>query len=469
MDQVDRRTIYQNPLERSQLDARYNRPVNPASEQRYRRHLEVLAPQWSAALESENFDAVMVAAGAPRNYLFDDDAPAFRPNPHFALWFPHGRCEHALLLFAPGERPRLFFLQPADYWHLPQQAPDWAGACFELAVYSEVDALHSAARAAAARLGNLACIGEDPAFDGYVTNPRGLIDRLHFQRAHKTEFEIDCVRAATETGVAGHLAARDAFFSGASELDILRAFLAASGQTEAELPYTCIIAQNEHAATLHYQYYDRMPPAARHSFLIDAGARRHGYASDITRTYTATEGDVFGELIHALDAAQQALIETIRPGIGYLDLHVDMHRRLCDLLVEFHLVRCTAEAAFELGISRTFLPHGLGHLLGLQVHDVGGHQAARDGDLSPPPSEYAALRLTRTTAAGMVFTVEPGLYLIPMLLDELRASDAGAEVNWPAVEALAPCGGIRIEDNVLVTGTGTHNFTREAFAAAGSP
>ena len=442
--------------------------VNPASEQLYRSHLDALAPRWAAALEAENLDAVLVAAGAPRNYLFDDHAPFFRPNPHFALWFPQERCEHAILLIAPGKRPRLFYLQPDDYWHLPQQAPEWAGGCFDLSVYSDPDDLRDAARAAAAELGSSACIGEDPAFDNCLTNPPKLIDRLHYQRACKTEFEIDCIRRATEAGVSGHLAARDAFFSGASELEILRAFLAASGQTEGNLPYPCIIAQNEHAATLHYQYYDRTAPVSRHSFLIDAGARWRGYASDITRTYAATPGDVFSDLIDALDAAQRQLIDTIRSDIGYLDLHVDMHRRLCGLLAEFGLVRCTAEAAFELGISKTFLPHGLGHLLGLQVHDVGGHQAGPEGELAPPPSEYPALRLMRITAPGMVFTIEPGLYLIPMLLDELRASDAAAEVNWPAVEALAPCGGIRIEDNVLVTGTGSRNFTREAFAAAGA-
>ena len=442
--------------------------MNPAGEQRYRRHLQLLAPQWEAALEAEGFDAVLVAAGAPRNYLFDDHAPAFRPNPHFALWFPHGGCEHALLLIAPGQRPRLFFLQPDDYWHLPQEAPDWAGACFDLAVHSGLDDLRDAALAAAAGFGSVACIGEDPAFDGRAANPQELVDRLHYQRACKTDFEIDCLRKATEAGVAGHLAARDAFCSGASELEILRAFLVASGQRETELPYPCIVAQNAHAATLHYQYYDRAPPAVRHSFLIDAGAQRHGYASDITRTYTATPGDAFGELIDALDAAQRQLIETIRPGIGYLDLHVDMHRRLCGILAGFGLVRCSAQAAFELGISRTFLPHGLGHLLGLQVHDVGGHQAGPDGERSLPPSEYAALRLTRRTTAGMVFTIEPGLYFIPMLLDELRSSGSAGEVDWSTVESLAPCGGIRIEDNVLVTETGTRNLTREAFAAAGA-
>ena len=442
--------------------------MTPATEQRYRRHLCALEPQWAAALEAEGFDAVLVAAGAPRNYLFDDDAPFFRPNPHFALWVPHPHCEQALLLHAPGRRPRLFFHESDGYWHLPQQAPDWAGACFDLAVYADVDALREAARTTAARLGAVACIGEDPAFAGCLANPTGLLDRLHYQRAYKTDFEIACIREATQAGVAGHLAARDAFHSGASEYGILRAFLAASAQTEADLPYACIVAQNEHAATLHYQYYDRAPPAERRSFLIDAGARRYGYASDITRTYTATPGNAFGDLIGALDAAQRELIETIRPGIGYLDLHLGMHRRLCQLLVESGLVRCTAEAAFELGISRAFFPHGLGHLLGLQVHDVGGHLAGPDGALSPPPPEYPALRLTRTTAPDMVFTVEPGLYFIPGLLDELRSGDAASAIDWPAVESLLPCGGIRVEDNVLVTETGSQNLTREAFAAAGA-
>jgi len=303
-------------------------------------------------------------------------------------------------------------------------------------------------------------------FDGHPTNPQGLIDRLHYQRACKTDFEIDCIRDANEVGAVGHIAARDAFFSGASEFEILSSYLAACEQTEAELPYPCIIAQNEHAAVLHYQVYDRVPPAVRRSFLIDAGVKRHGYASDITRTYSAAESGVFRDLITALDDSQRTLIDTIQPGMAYLDLHEDMHVRLAHLLVEFGLVRCTAEAAFDLGITRTFLPHGLGHLLGLQVHDVGGQQSDPGGNLAPPPPEYPALRLMRKTATGMVFTIEPGLYFVPMLLRELRAGDAAAEIDWSAVEALTPCGGIRIEDNVLVTDTGGRNFTRDAFAAA---
>lgn len=441
--------------------------MNAVTQKHYQDHLRALESQWAAALEAASFDAVLVAAGAPRNYLFDDHAPVFRPNPHFALWFPHEPCQEAILLHVPGHRPKIFFHQPADYWTLPQQAPDWAAAYFDLAVFADTETLQAAAGAATTGLGRVAFIGAGPPLLGHA-NPVGLVGRLHYQRACKSDFEIASIRGATETGVAGHLAAREAFRSGASELDVLRAFLHGSGQTEGDLPYHSIVAQNEHAAVLHYQYYDSAPPLPQRSFLIDAGARCNGYASDITRTYATGEADNFSGLIAALDAAQQALIATVRPGIGYLELHIDMHRRLSDILAQFNLVRCTGDAAFELGISQTFLPHGLGHLLGLQVHDVAGHQVSADGKLSPPPPEYAALRLTRPTETGMVFTIEPGLYLIPMLLQDLRAGSAGAEVNWPAVESLLPYGGIRIEDNVLVTATGCRNLTREAFAAASS-
>ena len=291
-----------------------------------------------------------------------------------------------------------------------------------------------------------------------------MINHLHYQRAYKTDFEIDCIRRATEIGVSGHAAAREAFADGATEFQIHTQYLRASEQTAADLPYANIVALNEHAAVLHYQHYDRVAPAALRSFLIDAGARHCGYAADITRTYSARASDRFAELVDALDREQQALVKTIRAGIDYLALHVDMHRRLGGLLAEFQLVKCDAAHAFESGITQSFLPHGLGHLLGLQTHDVAGQQTSADGGQNLPPEEYAALRLTRRCEASMVFTIEPGLYFIPMLLDALRQSPLGREVNWPAVEALMPYGGIRIEDNVLVTNDAPHNFTRVAFA-----
>ena len=109
---------------------------------------------------------------------------------------------------------------------------------------------------------------------------------------------------------------------------------------------------------------------------------------------------------------------------------------------------------------RTLLPHGLGHFLGLQVHDVAGHQAAPEGGTKEPPARHPFLRTTRTIEEGQVFTIEPGLYFIPMLLREHRAGDTAACFDWDLVDRLTPCGGIRIEDNVLVTADGHRNLTR---------
>jgi Xaa-Pro dipeptidase len=138
---------------------------------------------------------------------------------------------------------------------------------------------------------------------------------------------------------------------------------------------------------------------------------------------------------------------------------------LADVLVEQGLVRCSADAAFDRRITDVFFPHGLGHLIGLQTHDVAGHMVSPEGGSRPPPERYPALRLTRTIEAGHVFTVEPGLYFIPMLLRQLRRSTHAADVDWARVERLLPCGGIRIEDNVHVTRDGVENLTRDAFAA----
>lgn len=437
--------------------------------QRHPEHLRLVASRWAEALEASGFDAVVVAAGRPRFYQFDDLAPFFRPNPHFTLWFPEKHCEGAALLFTPGSAPSLYFHSPKDYWHQPAQAPDWAAERFELRNFEATEALETAVAKALRTHNRVAFIGENPPDDwGVEANPAPLIHRLHYQRACKTSFEIACLEQATENGVKGHIAARKAYHANGSEFDILRAFLAGSGQTEADLPYPCIIGRNEHAAVLHYQHYDRTPPADDHGFLIDAGASHLGYGSDISRTWPGRGAAAFAELIAALDEQQRALIETIRPGLGYLDLHLAMHLRIADLLNRFELVHCSAEAAYELGLSRTFMPHGLGHLLGVQTHDVGGWQTTPEGSEAPPPDAHATLRLTRTIEAGMVFTIEPGLYFIPMLLSRLRKEANAREVNWPQVESMTPWGGARIEDNVLVMEGGARNLTREAFAALDS-
>jgi Xaa-Pro dipeptidase len=434
-------------------------------------HLQSVSEQWDASLAFAGFDAAIITAGEAVSYFLDDQAPPQKLNPHFLQWCPDPTAIGSALLIRPGRRPQLFFLQPNDYWHQPPAVPEWAET-FEVQTFAERDSLLAAARQAAfASANHVALIGDSgqdvlQEISAEDTNTPALLDHLHFARARKTPFELVAMRAATESAVRGHLAAREAFYAGASEFQINLAYLGACGQLPAELPYQNIVALNEHAGVLHYQHYDTAPPADRHSFLIDAGGSHYGYASDITRTYAADSGGLFSELIERMNAAQLALIETMAAGTPYLELHKDMHRRLAGILSDSQLVSCSAEEAFESGLTETFLPHGLGHLIGLQTHDVGGQQLGPEGGLAPPPENYPALRLTRTLEAHMPVTIEPGLYFIPQLLEAAFAGSTGKHLNRDLIESLLPCGGIRIEDNVYLDDGVLVNMTREAFAAS---
>ncbi|MOA46834.1 Xaa-Pro dipeptidase [compost metagenome] len=113
-------------------------------------------------------------------------------------------------------------------------------------------------------------------------------------------------------------------------------------------------------------------------------------------------------------------------------------------------------------MTNAFFPHGLGHFLGLQVHDAGGFMQDERGTHLPAPEQFPYLRCTRVMEVGQVFTIEPGLYFIDSLLEPLRQSEQGKRVNWNKVEALRPFGGIRIEDNIVLHGDGVENLTRQA-------
>jgi Xaa-Pro dipeptidase len=167
-----------------------------------------------------------------------------------------------------------------------------------------------------------------------------------------------------------------------------------------------------------------------------------------------------------MDELQQRLCAGVRAGVDWRDVQLRAHAETGRLLREADLVRCSGEEAVANGVTRVFLPHGIGHLLGIEVHDVGGFMKARgDGDI-PRPEGHPYLRLTRTLESGFVVTMEPGIYFIPQLLEAARADDRQSGcINWPRVQGLMKFGGIRIEDDLAITATGCENLTRDAFAA----
>ena len=440
-------------------------------------HYATLSAFWENALESTGYCAILLSAGKQRFFFHDDQGPAFRPNPLLVQWLAQEKIsENSWFVFSQGAKPTLLFHQPDDFWHAATVAPHQLRDHLTVKVFSDLPALHADLdnQLKQIREGQqeIAQISEDapPAAAGCVINPANVIHALHFQRACKTEYEVAIMREASLRGAKGHTAAQRAFSEGASEFAIHLAFLEATGMNEWQLPYGNIIAQNQHASLLHYQYQDREVGEHLNSLLIDAGANVDGYASDITRTYIGPScysqeaADLFSELLARMQTHQDALIDRVVPGANYVDLQAAMHQSLAAMLVDTGILKCGPEEAFTKELTVPFCPHGLGHLLGIQVHDVGGQQLDMDGHTQSPPEPYASLRLTRPLTQDMVITVEPGLYFIPMLLAKKQADSS--PIDWSLVDLLSPFGGIRIEDNVriLPAGAGVENLTRDAFA-----
>jgi Xaa-Pro dipeptidase len=441
--------------------------VELASE--YGAHLSILDHRLEEALQATGFDGAVIFAGDERPVFRDDQSYPFRVEPYFKAWVPLTQAPGSFLRLVPGQRPMLVYKQIDDYWHEPPQDPEgyWTQH-FDIRI-ARSDAEARKLSGSGARWVAIGSAAErsvhGPAAAQPAVNDARFLAHMDFTRAMKTKYELTCMRAAQRRAVRGHLAVAEAFRGGVTELELHQAYLAASGQRETELPYPNIIALNEHAATLHYQHLRAQPPTTTRSLLIDAGAEHNGYAADVTRTYSASASDDFAALIEAMDALQQRVCGEVRPGVDFPVLHALAHRQLAGLLREAGIVKCGADEAVASGITRGFLPHGLGHSLGLQVHDAGGRLLDTAGAKREPPPKDPHLRLTRTLQVGFVVTIEPGLYFIPTLLRALLQRHERL-LNRSMIERLLPFGGVRIEDDVEVVQDGHRNLTREAFAAA---
>lgn len=434
----------------------------------YRRHLAALDRWLRDALERAGragvpLDGVLFHAGRARTYHRDDEAIPFRTGFHFRRWCPLDGPEH-LVLARPGERPKVARVRPRDYWFDTSPAP--ASYWEEEVELIDVES-YAGAVAALGELPRVAYVGDSgpAAAEAGVPpgriEPEALMAPLDWHRATKTEHEAALTAKAVEAAAAGHLAAREAFQLGAPEIEIHRAYLRGCERLERDMPYGTITALDEKSAILHYQH-KRGPGATRGEvLLIDAGAAADGYAADLTRTWARPDADpVFRCLLAGLDLLERDLVAMVTPGRPYPEIHFEAHRRIAALLAEAGVIKVGADEAVERGLARVFMPHGVGHQLGLQVHDVGGHQASPEGGLAPPPDDHPFLRNTRTLEPGHLVTIEPGFYFVPMLLEPLREGEHAGALDWKLIDRLVPCGGARIEDNVLCTEQGPRDLSR---------
>src|SRR6267142_2174353 len=429
-------------------------------EELHRAHVARLAADTGQALRQHGYDALVVHSGSPQKRTqADDQYWPLRVTPEFQHWLPLSEAGCALVV-EPGRRPRLLRLQETNFWEAPAPPDtDHFWGAFDVA-----EASSPAQMRELLPRGRLAFIGDEGAAAAAWgigdVNPPLLVAALDQLRVQKTPYEEECVAEANRRAAPGHQELRRLFVGGdRAELELHLAFLGATRQDDAETPYKNIVALGAHSATLHHVSYSKRAQPAQ-TLLVDAGASFAGYCSDVTRTWVKGGGAAasgFAGLVAQVEAMQQRLCAQARAGLPYEALHDESHRQVGGILRETGLLKTSGEEAVAAGVTRAFYPHGLGHSLGLQCHDVGCA-------LRLPRADNPFLRNTTRISPRQVFTIEPGLYFIDALLAPWRKSP---DIDWKLVDAVAQFGGIRIEDDVVVQERGIRNLTREVLPQGG--
>ena len=279
----------------------------------------------------------------------------------------------------------------------------------------------------------------------------------HVRRA-KDELEIERMRFAERATAAGFSRLRDLLEPGRTERGLqieLEAEFFRQGADD--VAFDTIVGSGPNSAVLHFPPSHRKLRAGE-LVLVDAGAEHRGYASDITRTY-AVSGELTPEQrdLHAIVArALHAATERCLPGTEFRDVHRTAQLTIAEGLAGLGFLRGTPETLVESEAVSVFFPHGVGHLVGLGIRDASEALPGRERD------EFPRLRLDLPLLPGYVTTVEPGIYFVPALLHdpELRARHRH-DVSWERAEAMIGFGGIRIENDVLITDDGYEVLTAD--------
>ncbi|WGL58505.1 Xaa-Pro dipeptidase [Pigmentibacter sp. JX0631] len=431
----------------------------------FKEHLKIRMATTDKALAALNYKSLILGAGEPFGYFADDTYAPFKTNPHFAHWCP-AVGPHHVIKYEPGKKPLLIYYSPDDFWHYhaPLGNPFWA-SCFEII-----------------EVGNKEKIWEllgDTSFSVFLGNETKyaivknikincelLEARLNWYRRFKSDYEIECLSQANRLGAKAHFAAKEAFFNGDSEYQIHNKYLQAIECVDTDLPYTGIVALDKNSAILHY--HGREKRRNGNVLLIDSGASFNNYGSDITRTYANKNcHPAFTELLKQTEDLQQDLCKKVKKGLYFPSLHETCHKEVAKILENIGLISIKGDydTALNEGLTKVFLPHGLGHKLGIQVHDIGGKQLDEQGNpapINPPNVLYRSLRFVGTLENNVVVTIEPGIYFIQTLLNQYKEKNKYSEnINWALVEKLIPYGGIRIEDDVVPLENSQRNLTRE--------
>jgi len=406
---------------------------------------------------------ILLAGGTPVARNHDVEYP-FRQKSDF-LYLTGAEEAGCYLLLDPKRGKSTLFIPKIDnhhrVWlgHVP--GPAEARRLFGVANVAYADDLGPALKRV--RGGVRRCYADPESwrrFKGELRLPNAsavLRDALDELRAVKTSAEIDLMRAANEVSGKAHRAVMAAARPGLYEYEIQAVFEAECLKAGLNrLAYPSIVAAGANAAVLHYSRNNAKLKAGD-LLLVDAGAESKGYAADITRTcpvggrFTSRQKDVYSIVLET----QKKCIAATRAGETSADLHVKSMTLIAEGLKSLGLLKGETSGLVENGAVRIFYPHGLTHMLGLDVHDVTGGRKRRMKNPTNVPVRFVA-RLE----PGFVVTMEPGVYFIAALLRDPRMRrKLRGSVNFAKAETFLDFGGVRIEDDILVTRGAPVNLT----------
>jgi len=285
-----------------------------------------------------------------------------------------------------------------------------------------------------------------------------LLEALAQLRFQKTSHEIELMKKAAEIAASGHIEAMKKCRPGLYEYEIQsyveQKFREGGATFNA---YDSIVGSGKNSAILHYfKNQDRLKKGDL--VLIDAGAEYQGYASDITRTFPV-QGKFSQQQKNIYDIvldAQLKSINMLKPGVLFKDYHLKAAHTITEGLRDLELVKGSLDALKEKRVDRLFFPHGLGHPLGLDTHDIDPHRGSKK------KLSMARLKQDQKFEENSVVTAEPGIYFIQALLcDPKNRKEYADFINWKKIESFLEFGGIRIEDDILVTRQGPVNLTHK--------
>jgi len=297
--------------------------------------------------------------------------------------------------------------------------------------------------------------------DKGVSEP--LIKAVVSMRLIKEDIEIAAIDAACDLGYEMHSVARDSIVPGIIEQDIVGKMEGVALAKGWGVSFPTILTQ--HGETLHNHLHDKVIEPGK-LMVIDAGVEANShYASDFTRTYP-TSGKFTTrqrEIYQIVCDCNNYAFSLTRPGITYREVHLATARKMLEGLSALGLVKGDLDEMVAAGVAGLFQPHGLGHNMGLDVHDMedlGENLVGYDPDQQRAKQlGLGSLRMARRLVPGHVITDEPGIYFIPALIEKFRQEGLGGDfVNYEKLKAYYDFGGIRLEDDVLVTADGARRL-----------